>query len=72
MGTVKKRINLSVDENLYRDLESFKKLKGDSSLSSTTLSLVKEALERQEDFYFRKISEKREKETSISHNKFWK
>lgn len=72
MPTAKKRINLSVDDSLYSELEELQKLRGAPSLSSIVLELTKEALELQEDLYFAKIAEEREAEKEISHRTIWK
>lgn len=71
MPTAKKRINLSVDDGLYDELERLKELKGAPSLSSVVLDLTREALELQEDLYFAKIASERENESTLSHDKVW-
>lgn len=71
MPTAKKRINLSVDDSLYSALEELKKLRHAPSLSSIVLELTKEALELQEDLYFARVSQEREGEKDISHDKIW-
>lgn len=71
MPTTKKRINLSVDDSLYSELEELQRLRKAPSLSSVVLELTKEALELQEDLYFARIAEEREKEKSISHKELW-
>ena len=72
MPTAKRRINLSVDDSLYSDLEELQKLRGAPSLSSIVIELTKEALELQEDLYFSRMSEERENEKTISHKEIWK
>ena len=72
MPTAKKRINLSVDDSLYSELEELQKLRGAPSLSSVVLELTKEALELQEDLYFAKIAAEREAEEELSHEEIWK
>ena len=72
MPTAKKRINLSVDDSLYEELEELKNLRGAPSLSSIVLELTKEALELQEDLYFAKIATERESEEELSHEEVWK
>ena len=67
-----KRINISVDNELYDDLEKLKDLKGAPSLSAVVLELTKEALELQEDLYFARIAEERAAELTVSHAKIWK
>ena len=72
MPTSKKRINLSVEDSLYSELEELQKLRGAPSLSSIVIELTKEALELQEDLYFAKIAEERMNEEEISHEEAWK
>ena len=72
MPTSKKRINLSVEDSLYSELEELQKLRGAPSLSSIVIELTKEALELQEDLYFAKIAEERMNEEEISHEETWK
>jgi hypothetical protein len=72
MPTAKKRINLSVDQDLYSDLEKLKKLKSAPSLSAIVLELTREALELQEDLYFAKIAEERKSEKTLTHSQIWK
>lgn len=72
MPTAKKRINLSVEDSLYRELEELQSLRGAPSLSSIVIELTKEALELQEDLYFARIADERSNEKSISHEEVWK
>ena len=72
MPTTKKRINLTLDDSLYEELEQLQELRGAPSLSSVVIELTKEALELQEDLYFAKIAEERESEDTISHEEAWK
>ncbi len=72
MPTAKKRINLSVDQDLYSDLEKLKKLKAAPSLSAIVLELTREALELQEDLYFAKVAEERKSEKKLTHAQIWK
>ena len=72
MPAAKKRINVTVDHSLYKDLEKLRKFRKSSSLSAVVVNLTKEALELQEDIYFSKIAHKRKKEATISHNTIWK
>jgi predicted CopG family antitoxin len=71
MGTVKKRVNLTIEDDLYEDFEALKVLRKQTSLSSVILDLAKEALEINEDLYFSKIAEKRLKEKRVPHSKVW-
>ena len=72
MPTTKRRINITVDDNVYKALE---RLSGqrDESVAGVGLSLIEEALEYQEDLYFSRIADKRisSKQKRISHNKAW-
>ena len=72
MPTAKKRINLSVDDSLYADLTSLKKLKKAPSLSAMVIELTKEAIELQEDLYFSKIAAERTGEKILTHEQVWK
>ena len=71
MPTNKKRINLTLEDSLYNQLEQLRKIRKSPFLSSIVIDLTKEALELQEDIYFAKIAEEREKEPVISHKKIW-
>lgn len=71
MATEKKRVNLTIDDDLYDDFEAIKKLRNESSLSSVILDLAKEGLEINEDLYFAKIAESRLKEKRYSHETVW-
>lgn len=72
MPTAKKRINLSVDDKMYEELEELQRLRNAPSLSSIVLELTREALELQEDLYFAKIATEREDEKELSHEEIWK
>ena len=71
MGTAKKRVNLTIEDDLYSEFEAIKVLRNESSLSSVILDLAREALEISEDLYFSKLAEGRLKEVRISHEKVW-
>ena len=71
MPTNKKRINLTLEDSLYKQLEKLRKIRKSPFLSSVVIDLTKEALELQEDLYFAKIAEEREKESLLSHKKIW-
>ena len=43
MATLKKRVNLTIDNDLYDDFEAVKELRNETSLSSVILDLAKEA-----------------------------
>ena len=72
MPTAKKRIKLSVDDSLYSELKELQQLRGAPSLSSIVIELTKEALELQEDLYFAKVADERDKEKILSHQDVWK
>jgi predicted DNA-binding protein len=72
MATNKKRINITVDDELLEALMQLKKLRQSPSLSAVVIDLAEEALELQEDLYFSKIADERMKEKNIPHDKFWK
>ena len=71
MPTNKKRINLTLEDSLYKQLEQLRKIRKSPFLSSVVIDLTKQALELQEDLYFAKIAKEREKETVLSHKKIW-
>ena len=71
MPTAKKRINLSIDDALYQELEALRRLKQAQSLSSVVVELTKEGLAFQEDLYFAKIADERADETELSHEEIW-
>ena len=72
MATIaKKTISLTVDGELYDQLEKLKKTKKNTSLSSIVLELTKSGLELKEDLYFAQLAEERRKEPVISHKKIW-
>ena len=72
MPTNKKRINLTLEDSLYSQLEQLRKIRKSPFLSSVVIDLTKEALKLQEDLYFSKIAKEREKESVLSHRKIWK
>ncbi len=72
MPTSKKRINLSLDDDFYDQIEKLKELKGAPSLSAVVIELAKEALEIQEDLYFTRLADERKSEPTLSHAKIWK
>lgn len=73
MPTLKKRINLSVANNLYSILETLAKR---DSVTTTTkaLELLRRAVETEEDSLLNKIAEERDTKNArfISHNNAWK
>lgn len=71
MPSHKKRINLTLDDGLYKQLKELKKIRKSPFLSSVVIDLTKQALELEEDLYFAKIAKEREKESVVSHKKIW-
>lgn len=71
MPTRKKRINLSVDDALYAELDALRKLRNASSLSSVIIDLAKTGLEIEEDLYFARIADERSNEPELTHEEFW-
>ncbi len=72
MPTAKKRINLSVDDSLFQELEKLKEYKKAPSLSAVVIELTKVAIELEEDLFFARLAEEREKEATVTHTKIWK
>ena len=72
MPTTKKRINITVDDELYKSLEKLSK-KEKRTLSSVSLKLIEKAVELEEDLYFSREADKRisKREKRISHSKVW-
>lgn len=72
MPTTKKRINISVDDNIFDALERLSKDRRES-VAGVSLSLIKQALEYQEDIYFANVADERlaKKEKRIPHDKAW-
>ena len=72
MPTTKKRINITVDDDVYKALE---RLSGqrDESVAGVGLSLIEEALEYQEDLHFSRVADDRiaKKQKRVSHDKAW-
>lgn len=72
MPTKKKRINISVDDELYRSLSKLSK-KEHKTLSSISLRLIEKAVELEEDLYFSREADKRlsKNEKRLSHTEAW-
>lgn len=72
MPTAKKRINLTVDDDLFENLKSLAK-KEKSSIASLSHDLLERALELREDKFFSKVGEDRltQKAKRISHKDIW-
>ncbi|MDB5037464.1 MAG: hypothetical protein JWQ35_992 [Bacteriovoracaceae bacterium] len=75
MPTLKKRIQIPVEDKVYKELEKLAS-KREISMSSLAMSLVEEALELQEDIYFSRIADERlsklDESKLISHKDAWK
>ena len=72
MPSVKKRINLTVDDKIYSLLKILSS-KRQQKISTVSLDLIQQALELQEDIYFSKVADKRlsQKQKRVSHDKAW-
>ena len=73
MPSVKKRINLTVDDKTYSVLQALSG-KTQQKISTVSLNLIQQALELQEDIYFSKLADERlsQKQKRVSHDKAWK
>jgi predicted DNA-binding protein len=72
MPTAKKRINITVDDRIYEALERLSSERA-QSVAGVGLSLIKQALEYQEDLYFSRVADERlgKKQKRIPHEKVW-
>ncbi len=72
MPTAKKRINITIDDDVYTALVELSEKRA-KSISSVSLSLIETALELQEDRYFARIADERleKKEKRVAHSKAW-
>jgi hypothetical protein len=70
--TAKKRINLTVGDDLFLDLKHLAE-KENTSVASVSHALLERALELKEDHYFSKVGEDRlaKKSKRISHKDIW-
>ena len=68
------RINVVLDDNLYKNIQFLAETDG-VSLSAKVKDLIKEALEVQEDLYLASFAEEREKtwdkSTTRAHDEIW-
>ena len=68
------RINVVLDDNLYKNIQFLAETEG-VSLSAKVKDLIKEALEVQEDLYLAGLAEEREKtwdkSTTRTHDEIW-
>ncbi len=69
--TAKKRINLTVDDDIFESLARIAKKK--TSVASVSHLLLEKALELQEDLYFSRVGEERmsKKFKRLSHEDIW-
>ncbi len=72
MPTAKKRINLTVEDEVFRSLSEIAR-KEKTSVASVSHLLLEKALELREDYYFSKVSEERlaKKAKKLSHKDIW-
>lgn len=72
MPTTKKRINITVDDDVYKALERLSG-KRDQSVAGVGLSLIEEALAYQEDLHFSRVADDRlaKRQKRIPHDKAW-
>jgi predicted DNA-binding protein len=72
MPTTKKRINITVDDEIYAALQRLS-IERDQSVAGLGLSLIEQALEYQEDLYFSRVADKRlgKKQKRIAPDKAW-
>ena len=72
MPTTKKRINLTVEEDLFDELTRLSK-KAHRPISTVSKELIQKALELEEDLYFSRIGDRRLEEAAerISHDSAW-
>jgi hypothetical protein len=74
MGTKKPRVNVMLDEDIYRAIKTLSEEER-ISMSSLMRDLIKEALELREDSALAKFAEKREKTLNkkkmLSHKDVW-
>jgi predicted DNA-binding protein len=72
MPTTKKRIAITVNDDVYEALERLSG-KRDQSVAGVGLSLIEEALEYQEDMYFSRVADDRlaKKQPRVAHAKAW-
>ena len=72
MPTAKKRINITVDDEVYEALERLS-AERNQPVAGVSLSLIEQALEYQEDVYFSRAADERlnQKQKRIPHAKAW-
>ena len=72
MPTQKKRINITIDDATHAAIERLADER-EESISRTSLRLIEEALEFQEDRHFSKVADARlkKKQRRVSHDEAW-
>lgn len=72
MPTAKKRINITVGEDVYEALERLA-AERHQPVAAVGLSLIEQALEYQEDVYFSRVADERlgRRQKRITHAKAW-
>ena len=74
MPTKNPRINVVLDDNLYKNVQFLAETDG-VSLSTKVRDLIREALQVQEDIYLASFAEQREKtwdkSTTLTHENIW-
>ena len=72
MPTTKKRINITVTDEVYEALGRLADERG-QPVAGVGASLIEQALEYQEDVYFSRVADQRlsKKEKRLSHQKAW-
>lgn len=73
MTTLNPRINVTIPQEIANFLEK-KAEKNNTSMSKVALELIMDAMERDEDIYYSRIADEREKTTQkwYSHEEAWK
>jgi predicted DNA-binding protein len=72
MPTTKKRVNITVTDEVYEALGRLANERG-QPVAGVGASLIEQALERQEDVYFSRVADRRlgRREKRITHQKAW-
>jgi predicted DNA-binding protein len=73
MPTAKKRINITVDDEVYEALERLSAQRN-QPLAGVSLSLIEQALEYQEDVHFSRVADERlnQNQKRVPHAKAWR
>ncbi len=72
MPTAKKRINITVDDEIYEALERLSEQRS-QPVAGVSLALIQQALEYQEDVHFARVADERlrGKQKRVPHAKAW-